>query len=421
MPDISRSIFELLTPFPISAKISPNSQEGGILAMLRPRSIWVTWKPGRGRWEVGFWWEGKLYRFYSWEFQGNRFTFTEANRAIAEEFANHIRARMRPNEQGICTFDPAQLRSGRRRSLWVFSKYVELWLKEYDLQVKTRDRSTEYVQQLKRYNRLYWTPKLGGLDIRDINEPVIKEFYLWLSGKDLSKKYIQNIMDGLKKLITEVCKKNRLQEPAFPAFKARKTRRYTEWLLEEDQDLVLSKVPDIHRPIVMTLFYHGLHMGEARLVKRKDYKWAKDRHGNKSRILDIETLKRGPDRTILLDPDVIEAIESIPPCLSHPYLFHHNGKPYSKSTLWKTIRQALDKAGFPHIRPSDAARHSHASHILQRGGSTRLAQEILGHADIRTTELYTHCLVEDQAAIRRPKKGKDVYNKCTLIPNGKKG
>jgi integrase len=226
-------------------------------------------------------------------------------------------------------------------------------------------------------------------------------------------------MDGLARLINKACEKNRLQKPPFPDFKAKKKRRHTKWLLEEDQDLVLSKVPDVHLPIIMTLFYHGLRMSEARLAMRKDYKWTKDRHGNKLRILDIETLKRGPDRAILLDADVTRAIDSITPCLAHPYLFHHNGKPYTKSTLWKIIRKALNEAGFPHIRPLDAARHSAASHILQRGGSTRQAQEILGHADIRTTELYTHCLVEDQAAVRRPKKEKDVYNKCTLIPNGK--
>lgn len=389
--------------------------------MLRPRSVWVTWKPDRQRWQVGFWWEGKQYQFYSWNFQGNRFRFTKENRALAEEFANHIRSRMRPNEQGICTFDPAELRTGRRHSLWIFSKYVELWLREYEQKAQTKDRSGEYVKHLCRYNRLYWTPKLGDLDIRDINEPVLKDFYLCLCEKDLSKKYIQNIMDGLKKLISELCERNRLQKPAFPDFKARRKRRFTEWLLEEDQDLVLSKISDIHRPIVMTLFFHGLRMGEARLVKRKDYKWGKDKKGNMLRILSIDTLKGGPARAILLDPDVVEAIESIPPCLAHPYLFHHNGKPYSKTTLWKIIRQALDKAGFPHIRPSDAARHSHATHIIQRGGSTRLVQEILGHADIRTSEIYTHVSIEDQAAIRRPRKSQNVHNKYTLFPNGKNG
>ena len=387
--------------------------------MLRPRSVWVTWKADRKRWEVGFWWEGRLWRFYSWAFQGNRFVFTKENKAIAEEFANHVRARMRPNEQGVCTFDPALLRSGRRRSLWLFRNYAELWLREYDQQVRTGDRSAEYVQHLRRYNRLFWTPRLGDLDMRDINEPALKDLYVWLCDQGLGKKYIQNILDPLRKLIVDFCGKNRLTAPSFPAYKSRRSERQVRWLQEEDQDLVLSHVPEVHQPIVMLLFYHGLRMSEARLALRRDYRWLKDRHGQRVRVLDVRTLKGGPDRTILLDPDLVRLIDSIPPCLSHPYLFHHDGKPYTKTTLWKIIRRALDRAGFPHVRPTDAGRHSHASHILQRGGSTRLAQKILGHADIRTTELYTHCLVEDQAAVqRRAKRTKDVYNQCTQKNRG---
>ena len=76
------------------------------------------------------------------------------------------------------------------------------------------------VCRLKRYNRLYWTSKLGELDIREINEAVLQKFYLWLfTEHDLSKKYTQNIMDGLKKLISEAFRRNRLDLPEFPDYK----------------------------------------------------------------------------------------------------------------------------------------------------------------------------------------------------------
>jgi len=120
-------------------------------------------------------------------------------------------------------------------------------------------------------------------------------------------------------------------------------------------------------------------------------------------VVSIETLKGGPDRDILLDKEIVRALKSIPRSLKYPQVFLNHGKPYSKTALWKIIRHALDKTGLKDVAPKDASRHSAATHILQRGGSTRLVQQILGHADIRTSELYTHCLVKDQEKVKRGK------------------
>jgi integrase/recombinase XerD len=375
--------------------------EGEVLAMLRPRKVWISWKESKKRWEIGFYWEGKPKRYYSWVFQGQRFSFTKENRFVAEEFKNHILAKMRPNEQGISTFHPDQLRSGKRGSLYTFSKYVtEVWLPSYDQAVQTGDRNPEYVEHLKRYNRLYWTLKLGDLDIREINEAVLQKFYLWLCTEhNLSKKYIQNIMDGLKKLISEAFLRNRLEIPEFPDYKEKtKKRKKIRWLTEREQNEVIEHISPVHRPIVMILFYHGLRMGEAR-----ELKW--NRIDLKRGVVSIETLKGGPDRDILLDQEIVRALRSLPRSLKYPHVFLNRGKPYSKTALWKIIRHALDKTGLKDVAPKDASRHSAATHILQRGGSTRLVQEILGHADIRTSEIYTHCLVKDQEKVKRGKAG----------------
>jgi len=76
-----------------------------------------------------------------------------------------------------------------------------------------------------------------------------------------------------------------------------------------------------------------------------------------------------------------------------------------KSTVEKLLLFGSGFTGLKDRAPKDASRHSAATHILQRGGSTRLVQEILGHADadIRTSELYTHCLVKDQEKVKRGK------------------
>ena len=382
--------------------IHPPERGGDIMA---PRKIWVSWRESRHRWEVGFFWEGKTYQFYSWTYQGRRFSFTKENKYIADEFAAHIRSLMRPNVDGITIFEPAMVSGGKIKSLYRFPKYTKLWLEEYQQLADVGRKSQEYVSHLNRYAKLYWLPFFESIDIRQINKPLLKQFYLDLCKKGLSKKYIQNIMDSLKSMLKDAFSEHRLQLPEFPDYKEKKyERNIIKWISEEDQESVLWTVSAVHRPIVRIIGYHGLRLYEARTLCWSDLDLS-------NKIANIRTAKGGPPRSILLDPQVIQDIKSIPRCLNHQFVFHHNGKPYTKTTLWKIMRRALDEAGFPHITPNQFGRHSHASHILQRGGSTRLAQDILGHADIRTTERYTHTLVEDQAAVQRRKSiaNKNIY------------
>ena len=354
--------------------------------MLAGRSVWLSWKEDRKRWEVGLYWEGKPIRFYSWTTPQGKHSFTVEQRHWAEALKEFIEAKLIPNHDGICTFHPSQIKTGREVSGYTFSRFVKSWIEEYRVAVETGDRSAEYVEHLERYNRLYWTPKLGSLDVREISTPVVKEFYVDLCRQGLGKKYVQNIMDGLRKLITEALKGTPLKAPVFPEYKI-KRHPTVKTLTEAEQNSVVQGTPPVHRPIIMMIAYHGLRMGEARSLKRSQVKEG---------IAYVSTAKGGRDRAVQLEPDLVKVIKSIPPVLKHTFLFHHEGRPYSKTQLWKVIRKALDDAGFPEISPSQFGRHSAATNYLRRGAPTRMVQEILGHSDIRTTENYTHLLVVDQ-------------------------
>jgi integrase/recombinase XerD len=87
------------------------------------------------------------------------------------------------------------------------------------------------------------------------------------------------------------------------------------------------------------------------------------------------------------------------------------GRAISRKTVWHLIKTYATKAGLdarrikPHI-----LRHSFATHLLAGGADLRVIQEMLGHADIATTQIYTKVdssLLMDQHSLYHPRKRMD--------------
>ncbi|MDD5262475.1 MAG: tyrosine recombinase [Methylacidiphilales bacterium] len=82
------------------------------------------------------------------------------------------------------------------------------------------------------------------------------------------------------------------------------------------------------------------------------------------------------------------------------FLARHGGK-LTTAQIWNVVKEAMKKAGirknvYPHL-----LRHSFATHLLSRGADLRIIQELLGHASISTTEIYTHVEAERLRSIHR--------------------
>jgi integrase/recombinase XerD len=74
-----------------------------------------------------------------------------------------------------------------------------------------------------------------------------------------------------------------------------------------------------------------------------------------------------------------------------PYLFlSSRGQRLSRMGLWLIVRRHATTVGVAHVLTPHVLRHSFASHLLERGADLRALQVMLGHADISTTEIYTH-------------------------------
>jgi len=170
----------------------------------------------------------------------------------------------------------------------------------------------------------------------------------------------------------------------------------------QEVDLLLAQdLPKIQKAMLEFLYATGLRVSELANLKIQslNLKHAYVRcfgKGSKERIVPIGKIAKDAITTYLEERTIIvEKLEK-----TTDYLFlHDDGRKITRQDVYDLIRKLGEDILHKHISPH-TLRHSFATHMLENGADLRIVQELLGHSDVATTQLYTHV---------SKKRLKDVY------------
>lgn len=86
---------------------------------------------------------------------------------------------------------------------------------------------------------------------------------------------------------------------------------------------------------------------------------------------------------------------------SHALLLNKRGGALSRQSAWNAIKAAADRAGIDKDISPHTLRHSFGTHLLEGGADVRSVQELLGHASVTTTQIYTHITADNLREVWR--------------------
>ena len=231
-----------------------------------------------------------------------------------------------------------------------------------------------------------------------IDEPSLIGFLDLLNKQKLAQTSIARKMTAVRCLIKYLIFEREITKSPLEAIPSTRPPKRLPKALDVEEVSRLLNAPQISdelgirdRAMLETLYATGLRVSELISLKTDDVnlKMGYVRcigKGDKERIVPI-----GQIATHLIEAYVDRARGRLAGGQRSEYLFLSKlGKPMSRVMFWMIVKKYAAAAGITkHITPH-TLRHSFATHLLERGADLRSLQEMLGHASIATTEIYTH-------------------------------
>ncbi len=240
------------------------------------------------------------------------------------------------------------------------------------------------------------------LPFSEIDTEHVRHYFIGLRERGLSSASIARCMSSLKSFFRFLVDEKQIDaSPVENLETPRKWRKLPETLSFEEVDAILS-APDLSHPrglrdkaMLETLYASGLRVSELINLTPGDL----NLQAGYLRSLG----KGGKERAVPLGQTAREAIEDyfvkarpviLKGRVARELFVTRLGKKMSRQAFWEIIKGYALKAGIKIQVSPHTLRHAFATHLLEGGADLRSVQQMLGHADISTTQIYTHILQE---------------------------
>ncbi|MFH1770812.1 MAG: site-specific tyrosine recombinase/integron integrase [archaeon] len=263
-------------------------------------------------------------------------------------------------------------------------------LEKLDNELKLRGYSTETIKAYLKYNKdfaLYVRKPAVEVNIDDVKA------YLGhlISDKGLSPRSINLARSALLFYFNEVLNRG------FVNVKTPKIARNLPVVLSKNEISLMIKNASSRksRLMIKMLYSSGLRVSE--LVNMRVNQLELD-----SKTAWVRSGKGGKDRLVILSDNVVKDIRKYLEKHEGEYLFSGHQGSLSTRNIQQIVSALAAKSGIKKQVTPHTIRHSFATHLLNAGNDIRIIQELLGHADLSTTQIYTHVSDEAKRKVQSP-------------------
>lgn len=262
-------------------------------------------------------------------------------------------------------------------------------LKKLEIEMKLRGFSVNTIDSYLLYNQkfLEYIQKYP----EDITEDDIKEFLVYKMEDHVTNGSLSYIKSALKFYYDEILGKN------FSWIKTpRSTKRLPVVLTKNEIKELLNTENEKHRLMIELLYSTGLRLSECINLKYSDLDikesigWVRKGKGSKDRIFIISDIFKR---------DLIRYKEKKG---ESEYIFMVSGRKMSPRGIQYAIKVSVERAGIDKDVHVHTLRHSFATHLLENGVDIRKIQQLLGHSNLQTTQIYTQVSSEEIKKIKSP-------------------
>ncbi|MBN2163446.1 MAG: site-specific tyrosine recombinase XerD [Pontiellaceae bacterium] len=264
---------------------------------------------------------------------------------------------------------------------------------ERGLSINTRKAYADDIGQF-----LGWLEQKGATSLNQVSRKQILDHLMAMKAKGMSTNSISRHLVSIKVFFRFLQQEDLLDRNVTDTMDSPKLWKILPDTLSEKEVDLLLRAPDMRKPLgvrdraILEMFYaSGLRVSELAGLKLADLH-IDDGYirvigkGRKERVIPVAS----NSADIL-----VRYLEEVRPLICEnphvPNVFvSRNKTSLCRQRLWQIIKQYTKEAGIMKNVTPHTLRHSFASHLLQNGAPLRVIQEMLGHADIATTQIYTH-------------------------------